>query len=642
MSLGKRSRATVVGMKGGVALLPRLGRACGLLVTLAGTCAAIGGCGSKSGSTGDPLDPRAAPAIDMDPSHYPTNIWVTDAMAKVRPTDGRGPVHWATISSPKNSIESFQVHVHADHDIASYSVEVGDLTNSADGSTIPSADVTVSRELYLPIAPALGPAEVPTQTAAQVSDLNGMWGEVPDALIPSKDAIFGEARNAFPVTVSAGRNASAWIDVFVPAGASAGWYKGTVTLKSANAVLGTVPIRLKVWNVSLPSTGSLRTFFGMSDEGPCDAHYGSVAKCAPAAGGASGDAGAEALHVLYATFALDHRITIGDAVYRGPGGGDWAHFDATYGPLMNGTAQTRLQGAKLTTLRYQDDPMDTSQLGAWAQHFQAKGWFDRLVYYHCDEPGGSGCSFADAQTEENAVHGVSPDFTTLLTTSLRSALDNDLLSSVDILAPSALDMQPHGHISERSAYDTKFLSLSPKKQLFWYQSCDAHESCDAAGTPGGTTSTWPSYMADASPVRNRVFQWMAYLFHVQGELYYVTDLCFQQSCGLGVAQTRDPFQSIYAFSGNGDGTLFYPGRPSAIGGTHDIPLSSIRLELIREGMQDYELLHLLDAAGDTDFATQQVSGFVRGLDDFDADASHLTGAREAIGDRLHQKSLATK
>src|SRR5258707_1095386 len=45
--------------------------------------------------------------------------------------------------------------------------------------------------------------------------------------------------------------------------------------------------------------------------------------------------------------------------------------------------------------------------------------------------------------------------------------------------------------------------------------------------------------------------------------------------------------------GNGDGTLFYPGTTSRIGGQSDIPIESLRLKIIRDGLQDYEYLHLL-------------------------------------------------
>nr|WP_211487081.1 DUF4091 domain-containing protein [Corallococcus exiguus] len=58
----------------------------------------------------------------------------------------------------------------------------------------------------------------------------------------------------------------------------------------------------------------------------------------------------------------------------------------------------------------------------------------------------------------------------------------------------------------------------------------------------------------------------------------------------------------FRFNGNGDGTLFYPGLPSIIGGTTEIPLPSLRMKLIRQGMQDYEWLKLVSDAGDPAYA----------------------------------------
>jgi hypothetical protein len=57
---------------------------------------------------------------------------------------------------------------------------------------------------------------------------------------------------------------------------------------------------------------------------------------------------------------------------------------------------------------------------------------------------------------------------------------------------------------------------------------------------------------------------------------------------------KDPWLDVRLVGGNGDGTLFYPGRPDRIGGHTDIPIESIRLKLIREGMEDHEYLTLLE------------------------------------------------
>ena len=58
------------------------------------------------------------------------------------------------------------------------------------------------------------------------------------------------------------------------------------------------------------------------------------------------------------------------------------------------------------------------------------------------------------------------------------------------------------------------------------------------------------------------------------------------------AWTGDPWSEVRAFAGNGDGTLLYPGRPDALGGTHPFPVESIRLKIVRDALEDAELVAL--------------------------------------------------
>ncbi len=579
-------------------------------------------------STGaDPLDAAFAPAVDVRASSYPGNVWVTGSMAKVRRTDPPGPEHWALLSSARNETESFQVHVRAPGDLKGVTVEATDLRDARSGARIAAAThVTVSRELYQRIEPGLR------------SDANGLSGDVPDALVPARDRFHGERRNAFPADVPAGENLSAWIDVHVPRGIPSGWYLGEVVVRAGGATLATLPVRLEVWNVDLPSTASLPTHFAMSWKGACVQEFGSYEACGRATAAGTPDAGVEHFHVLYATFALDRRVSLANVTYGAPRGDDWSHFDATFGPLLDGAAATRLPGARLTRFTYGGGGDDAAAMSRWAAHFRGRGWLDRLVYYRCDEPGHGTCTFESARAEEERVHAASPDIRTLLTTDVEKLTTHGLLDSVDVAVPVLDRMQPHGKPSRRPLYDA-FLSRGPRKELFWYQSCDQHESC-SNGRMGPAQATWPSYMVDASPMRNRVFQWMAFLEGIQGELYYAVDYCFTRDCGAPGATSRDPLRSVYAFGGHGDGTLLYPGNTRTIGGKHHVPLSSIRLELIREGMEDYELLHLLDAQGDGEFARAQARSFIRRADEFASDPARLLAARQALGRRLHARSLA--
>ena len=58
-------------------------------------------------------------------------------------------------------------------------------------------------------------------------------------------------------------------------------------------------------------------------------------------------------------------------------------------------------------------------------------------------------------------------------------------------------------------------------------------------------------MIDAPPVANRILQWLAWKYEIEGELYFSMNEAF----GRG----GDPWDSVSMFGGNGDGTLFYPG-----------------------------------------------------------------------------------
>jgi hypothetical protein len=449
----------------------------------------------------------------------------------------------------------------------------------------------------------------------------------PDPLIPAIDPIAHEARNAFPTMVPAGQTRSAWIDVFVPRGVHSGYYTGTVTVTDGTTTLARLPVRLKVWDFDLPSTATLRSMFGQSWNGMCVQAYGGYANCDryPGAMG-SQDHGTELTHIANAVLFLNHRMTVSDVVYAAPANNNWASFDALYGPLMNGTAPTQLTGARLTAMHYSDGATDAAAIQRWVSHFGTTGWLDRLFEYHCDEPP-AGCSWATTLSEAQAVHTASPDLRTLITANIANATSHNLLDAIDILTPVLDEMDPRGGTNQRASYDAWL--ARPNKHLFWYQSCDQH-GCYVVGD---ATHTWPSYMVDATPVRNRIFQWLAFLNRIEGELYYATDYCWTSMCGGGT----DPWTSVFAFGGNGDGTLFYPGTPARIGGTTPVPLPSIRLEHIRDGMEDFEYLHALSAAGDDAFAQSTSRTFITNAYTFDNDPARLTAAREALGDRLHHR-----
>ncbi len=540
-------------------------------------------------------------------------VWVTDSLAKVQPDSSPGAATAIALTAARNEFESFQVHVRAGDKPVEMNLSVSDLVNARTGQTLPAArNVAVFREGYVNV-------KLP-------SDANGITGQVPDPLIPVRDAYFHEPRNAFPVTVPPGSNQSAWIDVFVPPGTPWGIYSGNVTVLDRSSTLAVIPVELTVWNITLPSTATLKSAFGLSYPTFGNFAYGGYAGYGkyPGAKGNS-ETGIAMMHAAVAQFFLDHRVTVSQVVPFGtkPQGG-WGTFDAIYGPLFDGTAGTELQGARMTTINYASYPPEAADLADWQSHFSQKGWLSRLFTYICDEPP-SGCTWNSLVSDAALSHASAPKVSTLVTVNLEVAAAQGVLESIDILTPLVDNIQPKDQPSLRPAYDAWL--ARPGKQLWWYQSCNENESC-VDGIPGPASATWPTYTTDSSPVRNRIFQWMAFLYRVAGELYYSTD-----------DWTGSPWVSSYRYGGNGGGVLYYPGTSDQIGGTTPVPVASLRLKLIRDGMEDYEYLNALSEAGYDDLARALSAIFISNAYTFSNDPQQLQGVRRLIGAILHQLSL---
>jgi hypothetical protein len=133
-------------------------------------------------------------------------------------------------------------------------------------------------------------------------------------------------------------------------------------------------------------------------------------------------------------------------------------------------------------------------------------------------------------------------------------------------------------------------------------------------------------MIDASPVANRIFPWLAWKYGIQGELYY--------SINEAYAKPKDAWDNLYLFGGNGDGTLVYPGRARMIGGKTDIPIESIRLKLIREGLEDYEYLVLLSKHDGAAAVSDLVSRLVTNAYTYDGHRAGIYTLRRQIAERI--------
>ncbi|GAC1537876.1 MAG: hypothetical protein NVS2B9_04300 [Myxococcales bacterium] len=505
------------------------------------------------------------PGVSSAAAHsLATTVWVAPPTQKIRPNvrPPAGATTVATLSAAKNEFQSFQVVVTGWANNVSLS-----LSNLSDGRghTISGRDIVLYREALANV-----------WTPAGGDGASGLW---PDALIPDVDPIVGEKRNAFPFSVPGNESRAVLVDIHVPYGARAGMYTGT--LKVTGSVWAQIPVRLTVWNFAIPSTATLRSAFGMLWNGPCLGHGDSQCRNMPAE---------RALRGRYVQAALDNRFSIDEPELGSPvaanGRTNWPDFDRSVGPFLDGSAPTRLQGARLTSIRTLSPggPPYTSRAAAraWGRHFRDQGWLPVLYNLVCDEPPIQ-CAFRDINqriAESKAGDWAIP--TVVTTSSTRGRANN--IKGVDLYAPviNWLEDKPDmgGYTGpQRHNYGG---------QMWWYQSCMSH----GCNRPGGWFERkyftgWPTLQVDADGSRYRSQQWLSFTYGISGIYYYETMQ----------AAAKNPWVNNDQFGAHGDGSLFYPGTPNRIGGRTEIPIESLRMKGIRDGEQDYELLVLAQRAG---------------------------------------------
>ena len=546
--------------------------------------------------------------------------WTTHSLEKIRPYDREpnGASRNVKISAARNEFEPFQVVLRTDgHDIDAVDIEITDLQGKS--AVIPSEKYILAYlERYLDLK--------------KPSSVAGGSGEWPDPLVPRVDRYANEKRNAFPFKLISGRNQPIWIDVYVPPSVPAGLYSGQVRVLVAGKAQLRIPLDLVVWNFELPSTSSLITTFAFSGNSAVRGHYGKY----------TSNKDVDDLSFIYAKSALWHRISLDGsagvspsiAISNGHVRVSWDEFDQVNQPFLDGKVFSPgqpLYGARATSVGLtipQALKTPEEQIAFWrdtAAHFRDKGWFDRLFNYVWDEPAPK--DFPAVAERGRIARRADPALKNLVA----SPLIPDWSDFIDIWTPVVNCFERKvGHrdfcqpTAERAEYDPE---LAKGKKLWWYQACGSH-GCNIVG--GDYFRGWPSYMIDDAPVRNRIMEWLTWQYGIGGELYYSTIEAY--------GQKPDPWKDVYLFGGNGDGTLFYPGRPDVIGGKTQIPIESIRLKLIREGLEDYEYLKLLSKLGGNKEVADALNGFIRHIYDYDQDPEKLYSLRESLGQEISRRS----
>ncbi|MFY0574723.1 DUF4091 domain-containing protein [Cystobacter fuscus] len=425
-----------------------------------------------------------------------------------------------------------------------------------------------------------------------------------------------------------------YVELCAPKSQRPGTYQGALKLDMEGAPAASVPFTAEVQPFVLPTTSSLPNSFGIS--------LYSIAK-----GHGLEPESPEAQTLLrdYVTALLAHRVSAhgmsmepppvrfeeGRAVL------DFRAYDAEVGPFLDGSALP--SGARFTTVDVRDskaartDEQKAAYYRAFAEHARDKGWPAQLFFYAKDEPKPEDVPLVRAQALR--VRTAGKDVPVLVT----SPLDDALRGSADILAPTLNCFFPRpGPQTCRNVVPLQTLrgKLAPHVKVWWYQSCNSHGCTGGPAKDSATEkaySGWASYMVDHPAPLNRAMGPLAFLSGVDGELYFDTVFAYN---------TKDPWKDVFEFGGNGDGTFFYPGTPAHTGLSRHQPVVSLRLKHLRDGLEDYEYLQLLESLGERAFAREAARRLTRSGYEVELNGGRWEQVRREMTARLRQRWNATE
>lgn len=479
----------------------------------------------------------------------------------------------------RNDYEAGQIILTPSSDIAAYDIELSDL-RTEDGNTLSASDFTVYNEKYY---------EIEENTHNTVSPL-GMY---PDALLP-----FETAKDYGENSIKAGHNQGIWLTLKTSDTQPAGVYTGSFSV-ICDGKDYSVPVSVTIWDTTVSEETHTRSLF---DIGQYWSYGGN--SIAALSGGEKDDS--YAMKQKYCDFMLNYRLSGGIASYPTEEGYADALFEMALDDrcttISIQTPWTWEWNDLLGGAEYGNDWVSyrntlTRLAGLCIERYEETGEkfnvFDKAVTYF---------TLTDEAYLNNVMHRPNKVFSEVFEVQDELAVkwEDTLVCSnatfISELTDSMLNMEQlfcdmytdeltvdnvtycptvdkYDTAYERAIYEEK----SPGDK-WWY-------TCSVPATP------YPTYHIDdpQNMLSSRLLSWMQFDYDVVGNLYWTTTY-FLKNVGsrAGLEALEDYYQGGQHYEGtNGDGHLLYPGAPYGIDG----PVSSIRLESIRDGLEEYEVMY---------------------------------------------------
>ncbi len=438
------------------------------------------------------------------------------------------------ISACGNEYEGFQlVILPFEKDLTNISVKVTDLINKQKNSRINSENIEINAVDYVE-------TKIPTYEVEYV----GWW---PDPLVPMEKPYFSDVKADHLLQ-------PIWINVYVPANTPHGKYEGELTVSFSNAQDQKVKVMVTVRDFNISTTPHIKEFFRLSTWSFAP-FYGKEMT--------------EEKFREWSAFQLKHRIgqpsqSFGK-VRNADGSYDYSISDKNIAySIEHGMNVFDLGFASVRNLTVDGIEEALDQFIDYSNHLKEKGLFE----YALVEP----------------LNEVSADVTKPFYTKLKKAVPE-----IKILQKGeGGDYHEPWSKGEKSTLEGVLDIWCPDyvPPSSWDPAIkERHE----AGEQCWAYHDYVNCVIDRPAINLRKIHWRAWARNLDGLAYWSTTnwvLNTREDEPLEDKWPNSPWHSMSHSMGNGDGHFIYPGPDMK-------PLSSFRLENLRDAQEDYEYLYTL-------------------------------------------------
>lgn len=476
------------------------------------------------------------------------------------------------IEMAKNEYEGAQFFMTALEDVAEYFVDVSDL-KSADGTVFSSENIDVFAYKYI------------ETTSNPASHRNIGIGHYPDAILPIDASVkFGENK------IEKGNNQGIYVRFHTLPDAEAGMYTGSLTVRY-DGKSQEIPISVKVWDVKVSETTRTKTLFSNNwnwanpELDSTDERFQS-----------------------YIDFLSEYRISSTELVnYTDRDKADLdalakQYADTVYEYIKNPINSTYaieyfLAGNSFDTVAFEKFVVALAEKSFETNYnclTKAHSYFGMLI----DE--------ATMQGKFDETVRVTNDYRAVLQSSSATILNNKAKymeeynvseDFIEELANSAANI-PHIFVANYNEDYAPYIDQDGTGTGYWCpnlwefqddQNVDKFMEIDLDWWYGcgGSSRPIPSYQLDDYTLSPRLMSWQQLYYGIEGNLYWATNLNYGLDGGAYVDK-----EDYYTGNSTGTAGVYMDGQLLYAGGQYELskPVATRRLEAIRDGMEEYELL----------------------------------------------------